>query len=71
VFLWNRRSHNVSLESRSTGNDFLDRDSGDPATSSRGNYVPFETESTLLVPPGSFGLGSQPHQVYLRYLGPQ
>ena len=71
VFLWNRRSHNVSLESRGTGNDFLDRDSGDPATSSRGNYVPFETESTLLEPPGAFGLGSQPHQVYLRYLGPQ
>ena len=71
MFLWNRRSHNVSLESRSTGNDFLDRESDDPATSSRGNYVPFETESTLLVPPGAFGLGSQPHQVYLRYLGPQ
>lgn len=71
VFLWNRRSHNVSLESRSTGNDFLDRDSGDPATSSRGNYVPFESESTLLAPPTAFGPGSRPHQIYLRYLGPQ
>lgn len=43
VFLWNRRSGNVSLESRDSANGYLDTPSQHPATSSRGNYVPFES----------------------------
>jgi hypothetical protein len=45
VFLWNRPSGNVSLESRDWDNGYLDMPSGNPATSSRGNYVPFVTRS--------------------------
>jgi hypothetical protein len=43
VFLWNRPTGNVSLESRNAVNGYLDTPSQHPATSARGNYVPFES----------------------------
>ncbi|MFL5826572.1 MAG: hypothetical protein ACJ76V_08625 [Thermoleophilaceae bacterium] len=43
VFLWNRPTGNVSLESRNSANGYLSTPSQHPATSSRGNYVPFES----------------------------
>jgi Tol biopolymer transport system component len=43
VFLWNRPSGNVSLESRNSVNGYLGTPSQHPATSARGNYVPFES----------------------------
>jgi hypothetical protein len=43
VFLWNRPSGNVSLESRNAVNGYLPYPSQHPATSARGNYVPFES----------------------------
>jgi hypothetical protein len=49
----------VSLESRDAQNGYLSRPSEDPATSSRGNYVAFESATT------------QDDQIYLRYLGPK
>jgi hypothetical protein len=55
VFLWNAHTDNVSLESRNAQNGFLSIPSEDPVTSSRGNYVLFESAQ----------------QVYLRYLGPE
>jgi hypothetical protein len=59
VFLWNAPTRNVSLESRDARNGYLSEPSEDPATSSRGNYVAFES----VTPTGV--------QVFLRYLGPQ
>jgi hypothetical protein len=50
VFLWNRRSGNVSLESRNAVNGYLDTPSQHPSTSSRGNYVPFETANPDIDP---------------------
>ena len=53
VFLWNQRSGNVSLESRDSLNGYLaGAPSHDPATSSRGNYVPFESGRPLPEEPG-------------------
>ncbi len=43
VFLWNRPTGNVSLESRNAANGYLAYPSQHPATSARGNYVPFES----------------------------
>jgi Tol biopolymer transport system component len=43
VFLWNRPSGNVSLESRNAANGYLAFASQHPSTSARGNYVPFES----------------------------
>jgi Tol biopolymer transport system component len=43
VFLWNRPTGNVSLESRDSANGYLPYASQHPATSARGNYVPFES----------------------------
>jgi Tol biopolymer transport system component len=43
VFLWNRPTGNVSLESRNADNGYLATASQHPATSARGNYVPFES----------------------------
>ena len=43
VFLWNRPTGNVSLESRNAVNGYLTTPSQHPATSARGNYVPFES----------------------------
>jgi hypothetical protein len=55
VFLWNRPTSNASLESRSANNLFLTTPSTNPATSSHGNYVLYESGG----------------MVYLRYEGPQ
>ena len=59
VFLWNAPTRNVSLESRDAKNGYLSEPSEDPAISSRGNYVAFESAT----PTGE--------QVFLRYLGPK
>ena len=48
VFLWNAPTRNVSLESRDAENGYLDSPSQHPATSSRGNYVPFESADPLI-----------------------
>lgn len=48
VFLWNAPTRNVSLESRDAGNGYLASASQAPATSSRGNYVPFESANPLI-----------------------
>jgi len=48
VFLWNAPTKNVSLESRDAENGYLNSPSQHPATSSRGNYVPFETANILV-----------------------
>jgi hypothetical protein len=50
VFLWNRPSGNVSLESRNSANGYLDTPSQHPATSARGNYVPFESANPDIDP---------------------
>ncbi|MFL5827973.1 MAG: hypothetical protein ACJ76V_15730 [Thermoleophilaceae bacterium] len=55
VFLWNRPTSNASLESRTANNLFLATPSMNPATSSHGNYVLFESNG----------------MVYLRYEGPE
>jgi Tol biopolymer transport system component len=59
VFLWNAPTRNVSLESRDPSNGYLTYPSDNPATSSRGNYVAFESDTP------------QGHEIYLRYLGPK
>ena len=48
VFLWNAPTRNVSLESRNAENGYLVSPSQSPATSSRGNYVPFESANPLI-----------------------
>ena len=48
VFLWNAPTRNVSLESRDADNGYLTAPSQHPATSSRGNYVPFESADPLI-----------------------
>src|SRR3954452_22460594 len=48
VFLWNAPTQNVSLESRNAENGYLNSPSQHPATSSRGNYVPFESANPLI-----------------------
>ena len=71
VFLWNRPSGNVSLESRDWDNGYLDVPSGSPATSSRGNYVPFVTRSKQADRQLSSLAAAGPtvDLVYLRYMG--
>jgi hypothetical protein len=59
VFLWNAPTRNVSLESRDATNGYLAGASQNPATSSRGNYVAFESAT----PVGD--------EIFLRYLGPK
>jgi Tol biopolymer transport system component len=59
VFLWNAPTRNVSLESRDAGNGYLAHPSQNPASSSRGNYVAFESAT----PVGD--------EIFLRYLGPK
>src|SRR3954452_25449169 len=51
VFLWNAPTRNVSLESRDASNGYLKAPSQHPATSSRGNYVPFESADPLIALP--------------------
>ena len=48
VFLWNAPTRNVSLESRNAENGYVFSPSQHPATSSRGNYVPFESANPLI-----------------------
>ena len=48
VFLWNAPTRNVSLESRDSENGYLGSPSQAPVTSSRGNYVPFESANPLI-----------------------
>ena len=48
VFLWNAPTRNVSLESRDAENGYIEGPSQNPATSSRGNYVPFESAYPLI-----------------------
>jgi hypothetical protein len=48
VFLWNAPTRNVSLESRDAENGYIGSPSQHPATSSRGNYVPFESANPLI-----------------------
>jgi hypothetical protein len=71
VFLWNRPSGNVSLESRDSDNSYLDTPSGSPASSSRGNYVPFVTQSLQVDRrlAGSAAVAAPVDLVYLRYMG--
>jgi hypothetical protein len=71
VFLWNRPSGNVSLESRDWENGYLDAPSGSPAASSRGNYVPFVTRSKTADRELSSLAATGPtvDLVYLRYMG--
>jgi len=73
VFLWNRPTGNVSLESRTSANGYLATPSSGPATSSRGNYVPFINQSAGLDLPLIAAIGAQADQqlVYVRYLGPK
>jgi Tol biopolymer transport system component len=71
VFLWNRPSGNVSLESRDWDNGYLDAGSGSPESSSRGNYVPFVTRSKRADRRLSSlaAYGPTVDLVYLRYMG--
>jgi hypothetical protein len=71
VFVWNRPSGNVSLESRDWENGYLDVPSGSPATSSRGNYAPFVTRSKMADRQLSSLAASGPSVdlIYLRYMG--
>lgn len=48
VFLWNAPTGNVSIESRDSENGLLPAPSQAPATSSRGNYIPFESAYPLI-----------------------
>lgn len=75
MFLWNRPTGNVSLESRSAPlapgekGGYLNVASEKPATSSRGNYVAFTSKGTeidaVLRAPGQLAYDL----VYVRYLG--
>lgn len=80
MFLWNRPTGNVSLESRAAPaaagqkGDYLNVASGTPATSSRGNYVGFVSKGTTIDTPLVINLGGVTPDpvndlVYVRYLG--
>jgi TolB protein len=79
MFLWNRPTGNVSLESRAAPavaglkGDYLNVASQAPATSSRGNYVGFVSKGTSIDVPlvANLGGGADPTNdlVYVRYLG--
>jgi hypothetical protein len=69
MFLWNAPTRNTSLESRAWDNSYLSTASHNPAQSSRGNYVLFESADSQIDQLISNLTGVQ--QVYLRYLGPQ
>jgi hypothetical protein len=81
LFLWNRPTGNVSLESRAAPageglkGAYLDVASAAPATSSRGNYVGFVSQGTNIDLPLLAQLGGTPAPgmdlVYVRYLGTQ
>lgn len=69
LFLWNAPTGNTSLESRDWDNGYLNAASQNPATSSRGNYVLFESTAESIDQLIANQTGIQ--QVYLRYLGPK
>ncbi len=80
LFLWNRPTGNVSLESRGAPpapgqkGAYLSQPSGLPATSSRGNYVGFVSQGTGIDLPLLASLRAAPPEpsmdlVYVRYLG--
>ncbi|HYZ27907.1 MAG TPA: hypothetical protein VE570_02545 [Thermoleophilaceae bacterium] len=70
VFLWNAPTLNVSLESRNAENGYLGMPSQNPATSSRGNYVAFESADPS-IDPSVAPRANAGVQVYVRYLGPK
>lgn len=69
MFLWNAPTRNTSLESRNWDNDYLSDPSHNAATSSRGNYVLFESTAPQIDQLIANLTGEQ--QVYMRYLGPK
>ncbi|MGB1582556.1 MAG: hypothetical protein ACPHCI_02080 [Solirubrobacterales bacterium] len=69
MFLWNAPTKNVSLESRNWDNKYLTTSSSNPKTSSRGNYVLFESADQSIDQLLRNYTGVP--QVYMRYLGPQ
>lgn len=69
MFLWNAPTRNVSLESRDWDNHYLKSPSVNPASSSRGNYVMFESADANIDQLIANLSGDQ--QVYMRYLGPK
>ncbi|MBI4898334.1 MAG: hypothetical protein HY827_08190 [Actinobacteria bacterium] len=69
MFLWNAPTRNVSLESRDWDNHYLKNPSANPASSSRGNYVLFESADPNIDQLIENLSGNQ--QVYMRYLGPK
>lgn len=69
MFLWNAPTKNVSLESRNWDNKYLTTSSAKPKTSSRGNYVLFESADQSIDQLIANFTGIP--QVYMRYLGPK
>ena len=69
MFLWNAPTRHVSLESRDWENGYLAKASENPASSSRGNYVLFESTDKNIDELIANLTGVQ--QLYMRYLGPQ
>lgn len=69
MFLWNAPTKNVSLESRNWDNKYLTSSSANPKTSSRGNYVLFESADRSIDQLIANYTGIP--QVYMRYLGPK
>lgn len=69
MFLWNAPTSNTSLESRDWDNGYISEPSHNPATSSRGNYVLFESTAPNIDQLIVNQTGVQ--QVYMRYLGPK
>ncbi|MGH2905204.1 MAG: hypothetical protein ACRDKI_00365 [Solirubrobacterales bacterium] len=69
MFLWNAPTRHVSLESRNWENGYLAKASENPASSSRGNYVLFESADKQIDELISNLTGIS--QLYMRYLGPQ
>jgi hypothetical protein len=69
MFLRNAPTRHVSLESRNWENKYLKNASENPATSSRGNYVLFES-SDPNIDQLIANLTGIP-QIYMRYLGPK
>lgn len=69
MFLWNAPTRNTSLESRNWDNKYLATPSFNAATSSRGNYVLFESAERGIDQLITNLTGTS--QVYMRYLGPK
>lgn len=69
LMLWNKPTRHVSVESRDHANEYLTGPSENPATSLRGNYVLFQSDTESVDRLIRNMLGYE--QVYLRYLGPK